>query len=87
MVGFGIDRIISFTYIIICHINTCIRIGETLEMSKIIHRRPIFIKFELDCIDFMDRLSQKGLTLIAIENNSVVFRVEHKEEIEEIITS
>ena len=56
-------------------------------MSKIIHRRPIFIKFELNSIDFMDRLSQKGLTLIAIENNSVVFRVEHKEEIEEIITN
>lgn len=58
------------------------QIGELLKynMSKIIHRRPIFIKFELDCIDFMDRLNQKGLTLIAIENNSVVFRVEHKEE-------
>jgi len=35
----------------------------------------------------MARLNQKGLTLIAIENNSVVFRVEHKEEIEEIITN
>jgi len=55
-------------------------------MSKIIHRRPIFIKFELDCIDFIKRLNQKGLTLIAIENNSVVFRVEHKEETKVFIT-
>jgi len=55
-------------------------------MSRIIHRRPIFIKFELNCIDFMDRLSQKGLTLIAIENNSVVFRLEHKEETKVFIT-
>jgi hypothetical protein len=55
-------------------------------MSKIIHRRPIFIKFELNCIDFMDRLNHKGLTLIAIEDNSVIFRLEHKQEIETIET-
>ena len=46
----------------------------------IIHNNPIFVKFELSCIDFLTRLETKGMTLIAIENDSVVFRLANKTE-------
>ena len=57
-----------------------------IYLSRIIHRRPIFIKFELNCIDFMNRLEQKGLKPVAIEDNNVIFRLEHKEELSIIET-
>ena len=49
-------------------------------VRTIIHEIPIFVKFELSCIDFLSRLETKGMTLIAIENDSVVFRLASKTE-------
>ena len=49
-------------------------------VRTIIHETPIFVKFELSCIDFLSRLETKGMTLIAIENDSVVFRLASKTE-------
>ena len=49
-------------------------------IRTVIHNNPIFVKFELSCIDFLTRLETKGLIPVAIENNSVVFRVVKKTE-------
>ena len=56
------------------------RTGGTRMTITIIHNNPIFVKFELSCIDFLTRLETKGLIPVAIENNSVVFRVVKKTE-------
>ena len=56
------------------------RTGCIKLIRTVIHNNPIFVKFELSCIDFLSRLETKGMTLIGIEDNSVIFRLASKTE-------